>query len=258
MRNIWFLLMLIPTLMFGQSIKPKVSSTTVVIGKVEKNCMAVSHKTEMDNVILKHGSVVLVCGAEKYMNKSCFDIYYMGKQYYVDKDLLSINGSITYEDIEAMTEDDKKKFCDNAKDIEYGKVQNFVKRCTPVGLMIYKWSYYDESEYTEGTSANISVYNLNPKTIKYIWFNFIGYNPVGDKIIDPKTRSSIIPVRAIGPIETGKKGEYEFNYVWFTDMVETAKISSIKVLYMDGSQKIITNPDAITLSDENREMLENH
>jgi len=84
-------------------------------------------------------------------------------------------------------------------------------------------------------------------TIKYLWFTFVGYNAVDDKIIDRKRGSSNITVKAIGPIKPDESGSYDYTYVWFTDLVETAVISNIKVQYMDGTFKTISNPKEIML-----------
>jgi hypothetical protein len=94
------------------------------------------------------------------------------------------------------------------------------------------------------------VFNPTSKTIKYFWFTFIGYNPVGDPVVDFKRRTSSITVKAVGPIDPNKNGSYEFKYVWFTDLAETAKISSIKVQYMDGSFKTIFNLKPVMLDDK--------
>lgn len=138
----------------------------------------------------------------------------------------------------------------------HSRALNFIQSCSSHGLVLYDYKFYDQSEYTNGTSARVTVYNPTRKTIKYVWFNFIAYNAVGDKVIDPASKKSLITRQGIGPIESNESGAYDFEYVWFTDIVHTAKIASIKVQYMDGTEKLITNIDAIKLSDEFRVLLE--
>ena len=49
-------------------------------------------------------------------------------------------------------------------------------------------------------------------------------------------------------LEHDDKAYYSFKYVWLTDLVEYTKVVNIKIEYMDGSSKIIDNPNSVTLS----------
>jgi hypothetical protein len=71
------------------------------------------------------------------------------------------------------------------------------------------WSFYDESEYTEGTGTRIEVYNPTNKSIKYLWFSFVGYNAVDDilVIVEQVQNYNIKRCRSIKPDENGS---YEF------------------------------------------------
>jgi hypothetical protein len=51
----------------------------------------------------------------------------------------------------------------------------------------------------------------------------------------------------VGPIEPEASGSYDFDYVWHSDLVEEAKITSIKIQYMDGSVKTITSIGSVML-----------
>lgn len=103
----------------------------------------------------------------------------------------------------------------------------------PFGLLDY--SVYDQSTVTEGTGIKFTIFNSSKKTIKYLWFAVTGYNPVGDKV------SSKI-LKGVGPLYSLDYGTYKFDYTWFTDIVESAKIEYIKVQFMDGTAKTITDP----------------
>jgi hypothetical protein len=107
------------------------------------------------------------------------------------------------------------------------------------GLAIPNWSVYDMSEYTDGTGIKFSFLNPTKKVIKYITINFQGYNAVDDPVGKTLTK------RCVGPIEPDETGTYEFDYAWFTDVVEYAKIKSILVQYKDGTSKTISNPKSI-------------
>lgn len=112
------------------------------------------------------------------------------------------------------------------------------------GLSIVKWSVYDESDYTDGTGIRFTFYNPTKSMIKYITITFVGYNAVDDPVGRALTK------KCIGPIEPDESGEYQFEYAWFTDIVEYAKIRSIKVDYKNGTSKTITNVSNIEWSEE--------
>lgn len=112
------------------------------------------------------------------------------------------------------------------------------------GLAIKSWGVYDESEYTDGTGISFSFLNPTDQVIKYVSVTFQGYNAVDDPYGRPITKKMIGPV---GPNETAS---CDFDYVWFSDVVEYAKIRSITVTYKNGTTKTITNPRSIILSDE--------
>jgi len=124
---------------------------------------------------------------------------------------------------------------------ELEKALKALEGTKPQGLAVVSWAVVDESEYTNGTGVRIAVYNPTKKTIKYIWFTIVGINAVDDAVGGPRT------VKAIGPLDADASGEYRFEYVWPTDIVESAKFRQIKVQYMDGSQKVITRPGDVVL-----------
>lgn len=117
------------------------------------------------------------------------------------------------------------------------------------GLAINSWGVYDESKYTDGTGVNVTFYNPTQQIIKYISISFQGYNAVDD----PYERS--ISKRCIGPIEPGETATYQFEYVWFTDIVQYAKLRSITVTYKNGTTKTISNPNSIVFSDKLKTMV---
>lgn len=123
------------------------------------------------------------------------------------------------------------------------------------GLSIVDWGVYDESEYTDGTGLRFKFYNPTKKTIKYITINFIGYNAVDDPVSSYEGQT--LTRKCIGPIDPSDDATYEFEYVWFTDIVEYATVKSIVVQYKDGTTKRITNSSKITWSNELYNLLNN-
>lgn len=134
----------------------------------------------------------------------------------------------------------------NARDTK--ELLDELKSHTKYGLSIEDWGVYDESEYTDGTGIKFKFYNPTKKMIKYITITFVGYNAVDDPVSSYEGGS--LTRKCIGPIEPDESASYEFEYVWFTDIVQYAKIKSIVVQYNDNTTKRITNADKITWSDE--------
>jgi hypothetical protein len=110
------------------------------------------------------------------------------------------------------------------------------------GLLIKQSAVFDHNEYTDGTGYTFTPINASKKTIKYIWVTVKGINPVND-VVSSKT------LKCVGPIETNDQGTYSFDYVWFTDVVVSCKIASIKIQYMDGSIKQLNNAESLILPD---------
>ena len=252
---------------FGNS-QINITDTTVIMGITINKVSSVS--TKLNNVGFKSGesldvpsgSFVIIIGAKRYnVGNDKFDYYeiaYKGAKYFIYKDdvlLTKINNDIeaNFDDLLKISFDKLDKFISyGIKISEYmeinrkGKALKFIESCKPFGVVLLKNSIYDESEYTDGTSFGFQIQNISNKTIKYITVNLIGYNSVDDKIVEKGT--SIKTVKGVGPIPKNEAAAFNYKYVWFTDLVETFVIKSVKIQYMDGSIKNIDNPKLITLS----------
>ena len=90
------------------------------------------------------------------------------------------------------------------------------------------------TDYSSG--FKIVVGNHKNKTIKYVWITVNAINPVGD-LVATKT------VRGIGPVTTGDFGTWTFDNVIYSKVVESLKITGIKIQYMDSSVKQIPGGD---------------
>lgn len=121
---------------------------------------------------------------------------------------------------------------------------NTVKGFASKGISIPSWGVYDMSEYTDGTGIRFSFHNPTNKTIKYINIGFLGYNAVDDRV------GKVISKKCIGPIEPDETASYDFEYAWFTDIVEYAKITSLSVQYKDGTTKVVSKPSSVVWSDD--------
>lgn len=240
------------------------TDSTLVLGRISEDyasiCDDVSSYCTCISKTLDKGTFVIVSGT-KTCNKSYsdpdyfYEISYKNKTYYINKDNLEFSNDIDYfSEISKLSEDQAITFKNKATftataahNRTLNDVFTFLKTCKTKGLAILHWNIYDESEHTEGTSFKIEFYNPTKKTIKYITTTIVGYNPVGDRVYNSRKQSYTCQVKSVGPIEPEASGSYSFDYVWFTDMVETAKITSLVVQYMDGTTKTITSPESIRL-----------
>lgn len=103
---------------------------------------------------------------------------------------------------------------------------------------------YNATEGYSSTGANFEIFNPSKKTIKYIWFTFAGQNAVNDLVRLPNGHY-YKTVKGIGPIGSYETGAWSFEYVWFTDIVEYLRLSTIKIQYMDGSVRTLKYNDAM-------------
>jgi hypothetical protein len=134
---------------------------------------------------------------------------------------------------------------DSLETIRQKKFGEYIKKCELKGIGVFSFGAVDASEYTEGTGVEMTFYNPTKKIVKYVHATVVGYNAVNDPVIESGKNSHTL--KCIGPINPGEDGTYNFEYVWFTDIVETAKLTSIKVQYMDGTEKIISKPSEVII-----------
>lgn len=258
------------SLLFSQ----KISDTTKILAVTKDETVYVGSELNKEgfksgeDLTLSPKTVVLIIGAKSFViGKGNFDYYeiaYKGKTYFIyEEDVTLLNKDLSFEKILTSEINSKELFRKNSIRLSYeltiGQQLNVLKKIESLrskGLVVLQNSIYDESEYTEGTSFDFKIINLSNKTIKYINFNIIGFNSVEDKVFE--RGSAIKSVKGIGPIKKDESAVFEFKYVWFTDLVETFKVVSIKIQYMDGSVKIIDNPKSVTLTkSEYEKYLEN-
>ena len=287
MKKSLFIFLLFPILAYGKSTNNnEITDTTVIIGivnedwwigkQISSNC-----QRHLDKLV-KNKTKVVVSGVlncqlnNSFDNKQFYKIIsnvapdsFVNEEYLIEREKINVSIYNYFDQILSLTKEKLELFKNRAliesnklykeTEIKYKEQFNSAEKvfnnCKSKGLAILDWSIYDESEYTEGTSVRFTVYNPTNKIIKYISFTVIGFNPVGDKVVDIFKRTANITVKGIGPIEPGENAEYSFDYVWHTDIVENANIASIKVQYMDGSIKTIKNPKEIILDKETKDII---
>lgn len=270
----FFVIILLLTPFFSQA-QINITDTTFIIGITQDNNTNASTKIGTlgfksgEDINIPSKSGVLIIGAKRCdvggKNFDYYEIIYKGNIYFINREdilltKISNSSDLNFDEFLKLTSDQLSKFRSYSVKIatvaeteRKNRPFKFIESCKKIGLILLKNSIYDESEYTSGTSFKYEIQNLSNKTIKYITFYLIGYNSVDDKITERGV--SIKSVKGIGPIKPDNTASFVFKYVWFTDLVETFKITKIKVEYMDGGLKIIDNPKSIILSEEDYNVL---
>ena len=202
--------------------------------------------------ILPKTSLVIIIGMKicesKYsQSRAFYKIYWRGDIYYIDKNSLTLNSTdekktISYSESDwRQAESDGISISLYLRKAELNELANVINATASEGLAILDWSVIDEGKY--GAGVKVQTFNSTKKDIKYIWFTFQGYNPVGDPV------GASVKLKAVGPIKSDSSAEYIFEYIWNSNIVENAKFQKIIVQYMDGTQKTIKNPSSIILSE---------
>lgn len=217
---------------------------------------------------IKENEIVVITGIKECISErdsehsKFYEVKYNDKYLYLDIEYLFCEKDF-YTIISDFSEKEKNEFrvfasklADTQRLQKAKKAIDFLNNSAKQGILVKSWKIYDESEYSQGTSVELNYINPTKKTIKYIWTTFVGYNAVDDPIIDNLKGVKNITVKSIGPIAPNESGSYVFEYVWHTDLVSTAKITNIKVQYMDGTFKTIIDPSKIMISDEILKILE--
>jgi hypothetical protein len=90
----------------------------------------------------------------------------------------------------------------------------------------------NKSKY-DVTSVTMSVLNVSNKRLKYVSFVFQGYNEVNDPVNLPKT------LKGVGFVEIDGSGTWDFENIWFSEILDKVTIESILIVYEDGSTKTV-------------------
>ena len=101
-----------------------------------------------------------------------------------------------------------------------------------------------------GVDFSIQWKNTSNKIIKYIFFEAVPYNAVGDIVNGEISRSSYFRGKITGPIKQKKRKTSYWSSAWYNRTIKRIEIVKIDIEYSDGSkmelsadeiQKVISN-----------------
>jgi hypothetical protein len=175
-----------------------------------------------------------------------------GKRLFTEKQYLTIDSKTN--DMPRLDSETPQEYIDralqaskNLRQQELATAASAVRSLRKSGLAILHAKITDTSEYTQGTNFSISVLNPTEKVIKYITIAVTGLNAVNDPIRDRLKGGPRLTVRAVGPIQAGEFASYNWEYMWHTDLVESFRISEIRVEYMDKSTRVVKDWKSIAI-----------
>ncbi len=90
--------------------------------------------------------------------------------------------------------------------------------------------------------------NTSNKTIKYINFNVIAYNAVGDQVRGTIRGSSMRSLKKTGPIAPNQftsTSTASWANAWYNYSIRCARVSRVKITYMDGTAKTYSSHASI-------------
>lgn len=122
----------------------------------------------------------------------------------------------------------KDKVMTETKIANEKRMDEFRKFVRKNDLIILSYSF-PISDYLKYPGFKTTIVNPKEnKTIKYLWFTLVAYNPVDD-VVGTKI------IQAIGPVYPLKTADYSFETVFRSNVIDYCKITNIKIQYMDGS-----------------------
>lgn len=116
------------------------------------------------------------------------------------------------------------------------------------GMALIKCHVRGGESYSSSCGLAFKAFNLASKPIKYVWVTVTGLNRVGDPIGGGRFTSATSTLKGIGPVQPDQIMTFLWERVWFTDLVESCRIQSIKVQYMDGSTRMMNGVKGLQLS----------
>lgn len=210
--------------------------------------------TITDCTALPLNTIVLIGDKLSVRNEDYYKASLHGKPFYIKCSEVKISEPNQLDTLLSKPQTVRDAFFEFSKEMSHlAYLQENLKKLKELdklqkrGLIVKEAYSYKMNHLTDATGVNFDIINTSNKVIKYITFNFTGYNAVNDPV--RYLGKAINTQKGIGPIEPYESANYTFKYVWYSDAVDYIKLRSIIVQYMDGSTKTYTG-DALTIVDK--------
>lgn len=220
---------------------------------------------ESESINIDGVNFLFITDIGKCNNKFYVKGYFLGMEYYIEDKKENFIFLIPQESEKQYTFDEIENAFRNLDSNQREKIKNYSKHISKLILedkidkafdyidsfKKYSIAILDAHPITNYsmTGAKFKILNLSKKDIKYITFNFYGKNPVKDKVL---YRSGVYNVsrKGIGPIEYLSEGSWEFENVWLTDIVEYLELTSVNIIYIDGTTKTLKITDDLWINED--------
>lgn len=147
--------------------------------------------------------------------------------------------------ITRQLEEEKAK---KAYDEWYNKQPASTQRASKIISVIN--SSLDSPNSAGGCDYHFYYTNRAKKTIKYLYVNGTVYNAVNDPVYCEIHRTSSFSGKDTGPVDPGKSGGGCWENIIYNYSANSLKVTSVKIVYMDGSSVTISGADIHRLINE--------
>lgn len=179
--------------------------------------------------------------------ETLMEVLYRGRSLFVSQDGVYLSDADRRKVVErdaASVEDSRTAWVTDSKDAYHYQLKQAIKEVdatSKFGIALIESRIFDVSEYGEGTGFSVKFLNTGKKTIKYANFSILGLNAVKDPVRDRFSRDATVRLRGIGPVEPDRFASYSKDYMWMSDFVEYHRITQVKLEFMDGTSKTISD-----------------
>lgn len=151
------------------------------------------------------------------------------------QNLLSQYQSVKSQQADALRKAEEEK----QKQEEQKKLQDTINNAK--NIIRVKSITTSEPNSASGVDLHIVWTNKSDKTIKYVTFEVVPYNAVGDAQYCSIRNYSNYKGRVTGPINSGQTygDDYLWENAWYNNTIKNAKLVSINIIYMDDSTTTI-------------------
>lgn len=242
-----------------------VFKSTSDLKKSISNHSSYCYFSDSESLYLDDTKILLVTDIGVCNDKYYVKGYFFGKEYYIEDKKENFKFFIPKESEKIYDFEEIQRSFNELDLIQKVKLNNFSKYISLIlleGKIDTSFDYIKSfDKYSVGiieahatsnysmTGAKFKIYNSSKKTIKYITFNFYGKNAVEDKV---QYRKGVYNVsrKGIGPVESYATASWEFDDVWLTDIVEYLSLTSLNIIYMDGTSKVIKVTDNLWIDED--------